>query len=475
MGTCFPNAILGEGGYLATHQSYIRKLSLITDGSCVSEGPQLTEFMNVQELSWKGLRTHDDCAALKAFLELHHERITSLEVDFINWAVMEDYFDLSDDSDDDESTPLTDLILPKREDDYEDFLPNLQTFSISAASFKGSWDRLIDAFNLCSVMELRLLGCKCTVELLDYMALTNVPLQVTKVELIIGRPETDGIDLDFIDFLAPFRGLEDLFIMFDADYADEHYTETILPHRDTLRRLVFHRRHYCLAENSPYWEEYCDSSLDEMEGGGLAKVLRETDLESVGICGKPSQLQKSLRSAAANVESLKLLHLRFTGKAERKPRFLEESEAYADSPPPEWRRAYFEAAQNGTTPPPRSPGPSEAEFRARWERIQGENWPDDEDEELEAFANWAFGPDGFPRLQVLASGDFSHGNRFADTRTLWCRETRASRGEKTWRTVEPSDIAENELIDANMDMLSACPVSPLFYEYGRGDLFPGIS
>ena len=35
------------------------------------------------------------------------------------------------------------------------------------------------------------------------------------------------------------------------------------------------------------------------------------------------------------------------------------------------------------------------------ENIQGENWRDDEGKELEAFAVWAFGPDGFPCLHVL--------------------------------------------------------------------------
>lgn len=95
--------------------------------------------------------------------------------------------------------------------------------------------------------------------------------------------------------------------------------------------------------------------------------------------------------------------------------------------------------------------------------------------ELEAFADWAFGPDGFPRLQVLASGDFSYGNRFADTHTLCCRNACGSGRAKTWRMVEQGDTAENELIDANMDMMSACPVSPLFYKCGRGHVFPGIS
>lgn len=475
MGTCFPSAILGEGGYLATHQNSLRRLSLITDGCCITESPPFDKFANIREFSWKGLRTDGDCAALKGFLELHHERLASLEVDFIDWAEIESYFDLPDESENDESTPLTDLIVPERKDDYRGFLPNLQTFSLSAASFKGSWDHLIDAFNLRNVKELRLLNCKQTVELLDYMALEDIHLDAIKVELVLREAEMYESEFDLIDFLAPFDGLEDLFLMFQSNYADQYYGEMILRHRDTLRRLVYHRRHYCLAEKAPYWEEYCDSSLEETEGGGFAEILRGTKLESVGVCGEPSKLQTSFQSVASTVNSLKLLHLRFTGKAERKPKFFNESEAYDDLASTEFTRAYFEAQRNGTTPPRRSPGPSKAEFRIRWEQIQGENWREDEERELEAFANWAFGPDGFPRLQVLASGDFSYGNRFVDTHTLWCRKTRGSRRKQTWRPVEPSDIAENELIDANMDMMSACPVSPLFYRYGRGDLFPGIS
>ena len=232
-----------------------------------------------------------------------------------------------------------------------------------------------------------------------------------------------------------------------------------------------------MAEQAPYWEEYCDSSLEEKKGHGFARILFETKLESAGVCAAPSKLQESCQGIALWVDSLKLLHLRFTGKAERKPKFLKETKLYydIDTPSPDFTRASSEARRNGKTPPQRFPEPSEAESRMRWEQIQGENWREDEEKELEAFANWAFGPDGFPRLQVLASGDFSYGDRFADTHTLWCRESGGSRSKKTWRTVEQSDIAENELINANMDMLSACPVSPLFYKYGRGDAFPGIS
>lgn len=459
MGTCFPNALLGEEGYLVTHQDCIRKLALITEGDCISGAPSLKQFTNLRELSWKSLLSEGDCAALKEFFDLHHTRLASFKMDFIDWAEVENRFNLPDaDDDEDDSTLLTDLVLPERKDEYKSFLPNLQILSLSAASFKGSWDRLIDAFNLHGVKELTLLNCKFAVELLDYMARTNISLHATRVELSLR-----GTGFDIIDFLAPFDSPETLFLMFDADYADRYYAEMILRHQATLRRLVYHRRHYCLTENSPYWEEHCDSPLEETKGHGLVQMLSETKLESAGVCGEPSKLQESFQSIASRVESLKLLHLRFTGKVERRPKFF-------------FNRAYFEAQQNGTTPPRCHVGLSHAERRIRWEEIQGENWQEDEQKELEAFADWAFGPDGSPRLQVLASGDFSHGNRFAATQTLWCRDTGGSRSSnKAWRTVERSDVAENELIDANMDMLSACPVGPLFYKYGRGDEYPGIS
>ena len=86
----------------------------------------MKKFTNLRELSWRGILSYDNRVALKAFLDLHHERLTSLEVNFIDWAEVEYRFDLPDDDEgENDSTPLADLILPERKDDYEGFLPNL--------------------------------------------------------------------------------------------------------------------------------------------------------------------------------------------------------------------------------------------------------------------------------------------------------------------------------------------------------------
>jgi hypothetical protein len=44
-----------------------------------------------------------------------------------------------------------------------------------------------------------------------------------------------------------------------------------------------------------------------------------------------------------------------------------------------------------------------------------------EAEDLVSFAEWAFGPDGLPALQVLAFGDFSHGDRYRSQQFLMRR------------------------------------------------------
>ena len=41
--------------------------------------------------------------------------------------------------------------------------------------------------------------------------------------------------------------------------------------------------------------------------------------------------------------------------------------------------------------------------------------------ELLEFAQWAFGSDGLPNLQIIAYGDFSHNGRYTKHTELFCR------------------------------------------------------
>ena len=74
--------------------------------------------------------------------------------------------------------------------------------------------------------------------------------------------------------------------------------------------------------------------------------------------------------------------------------------------------------------------------------------------ELNEFANWAFGPSGIASLQLIAFGDFFHKRCFEKSNALLCR----SEDDRTYRRVEPWDIALWELIERNYDFLEACPM-----------------
>lgn len=104
----------------------------------------------------------------------------------------------------------------------------------------------------------------------------------------------------------------------------------------------------------------------------------------------------------------------------------------------------------------------------------GALFPDIPRDEL-AFAHWAFGPDGLTTLQVLALGDFSFQGRFADDQLLLChKEPRTSQSaddallttahgpELTFREVTGEDRNLQALVDAQSDLLEACPVDSLF-------------
>lgn len=86
------------------------------------------------------------------------------------------------------------------------------------------------------------------------------------------------------------------------------------------------------------------------------------------------------------------------------------------------------------------------------------------------FAHWAFEPDGLTALQVLAFGDFSFRGRFADDQVLLCRQERRTSGsaddalsptahapELTFRQVTGDDRSLQALVDAQCDLLEACP------------------
>ena len=94
--------------------------------------------------------------------------------------------------------------------------------------------------------------------------------------------------------------------------------------------------------------------------------------------------------------------------------------------------------------------------------------------DLLGFAEWAFGPRGFPKLLILAYGDFSYDGRYRGSQVLFCRNSLPItdteddfilRSElesgRPFRIMCRSDDHLWGRIGNGSEVLSACPVGDL--------------
>ena len=64
------------------------------------------------ETSWKGLQSRGECHALRAFFQVHHYQLESLEIDFMFWDELMENLESSYYPNGDLSYLLQDLIFP---------------------------------------------------------------------------------------------------------------------------------------------------------------------------------------------------------------------------------------------------------------------------------------------------------------------------------------------------------------------------
>jgi len=92
--------------------------------------------------------------------------------------------------------------------------------------------------------------------------------------------------------------------------------------------------------------------------------------------------------------------------------------------------------------------------------------------ELLEFADWAFGPEGLPELDILAYGDFPHRDR--QPNILMCRSrdlkqitggTDITPASKPYRNLTKKDVRLWEVVQDNLDLLEACPEDYLLHPW----------
>ncbi|KAI9891670.1 MAG: hypothetical protein M1814_002605 [Vezdaea aestivalis] len=295
--------------YLQEHQQSIQKLSLaVAEVDCKEADELVTQdfgFVNLEEIHWAGVPLM--LSTLSCQLHLVLDTLITLELDFLSWHLCEDVFDetlndletpLHDDKEEpNQATPTLALFLLNGNEynnrKVKSLLPRLKNLSLREVSFEGSQIQLINAFNMLNVHKLRLLHCPSLRNLLEFLHRESFKGLATKVELVV-QPSFYATLLKNVtlDFLTIFTDLEDLFFTSDFRIIDTTEPDALLRHKQTLKRLVLHRRHVCEDQWPPDYQSYCDSPLeyrsDQCQGTELVETtLRHVKVKCFGICGQP--------------------------------------------------------------------------------------------------------------------------------------------------------------------------------------------
>jgi hypothetical protein len=70
---------------------------------------------------------------------------------------------------------------------------------------------------------------------------------------------------------------------------------------------------------------------------------------------------------------------------------------------------------------------------------------------------WAFGPDGFPALRLIAFGDFSSQGRYLSGSVLLWRQINPNETRENFCPIEMDDLPLLGLGDSLRDFMEACP------------------
>jgi hypothetical protein len=191
-------------------------------------------------------------------------------------------------------------------------------------------------------------------------------------------------------------------------------------HISTLKRLVLHPRTIDVDDEGEYFEDDMDGDVNWNRE--LADLLVRANFDVIGICNPPGFLvsvpkEKSSGTCSANF-SIKQTHL--------------------------------------------APIASQIKCKVLHLRRSGDMLGRDSDpfrvtpEEVESFAEWAFGPKGLPELEVFAHGDFSHQGLYADSNTLFCRTGAPGSSTPSFQPLTPSNAPLWSLVESHMDALGSC-------------------
>lgn len=361
--------------------------------------------------------------------------------------------------------------LPRTPDNSGRCFPPLKLLSVSGFSFIATNEMATPVIDFSRLRSLTLQNCTDTPLLFCNVLESGQHIALKHLDLKFRDRIYQGWNTSILlSFLQAFEGLEDLYLMIDPVLPTELYWDSTTRHHWTLKRFLYQERITDIKTyffNTPPPEisyrdaalkwgnksraypwlmcprggANADSSPAEFESAGtpLHRILAATTLDCLALCDSPAVLRKVLEPYVSQL-TFTLLHVRRTAK-ELPYDLLERIEKWVQRGIHDEDPHYLDAF------------PYELEYSL----CMG----------LFDLLNWAFGPRGPPRLQVLAYGDFSHDGRFPQQSILFCRQPLPS-SKITWRLAKRDETAMFDGIDRPWEFLGACPrdaTMPQVYYY----------
>ncbi|KAJ5240332.1 uncharacterized protein N7469_001923 [Penicillium citrinum] len=270
LGTCIPPGFLDSGGYIRRYQSSLKRLSLITDGSCPHAGQclgGLCGLLSLQSLEWDGIRQGAELEILRACISRNRSHLSTLSIGLITPIEAMDFY--------------TDVLgVPLNKTEARGSIgstaiqyPSLLKLALSKILLpQTALPSPMPGFT--SLKSLTLRYCPNSLEFLDSFTSTQAPPHLLHFEFSYESFTTNEIDRDvrpLVTFLLLINGLRHLYLKLSNFSNSFHVSRAISKHRPTLESFAYHERNLSAIDNEGLFEEVrdqtpawlcCDSEVD---------------------------------------------------------------------------------------------------------------------------------------------------------------------------------------------------------------------
>lgn len=389
----------------------------------------LTKFDQIRDFSWVGLRSKADFEAMKACFITNAKHLETLKLETFEWIQdFNRYLGFTDDTNHNYDFFMEEILgSSMKSSNVNDSIrfPVLQDLYLGHFYIYKSPKDFASTFNMFSLKRLALWNCLGSVPLLEHLMTQDIQLVSLEISCKLSNEDHEGLEPVLSQFLQKHTGLQDIFLNLGVlKWWD--IVASVCTHLETLNRVVLHAQGtnfeldlYHLQEedqaietNSSVFDLFTNGACDFVAMSNPPRVLVSNNtiagpLDSANLNGT----QRELFEQQVEDVSCKMLHLRASEYCLKR----EDSHSYVTR------------------------------------------------NEVNSFADWVFGPEGFPKLLVFAYGDFAFENSCRGYNVLYCRNNLVGKdeGDPCYRVLTPDDKELWDWVTANKDALSCCPYETL--------------